>query len=196
MKAIFAAIAAFSVLSCIYALRTSVASNPSRSCSKIWSSRPPQRNSDGPVNNNDQQGGERDWKSGRIFNKKPQSNGRRRNDPWWMREEEMNNPRVLPVYKPWWVESVMVDDSWKVADLREEAIRRGLPSKGKKDELITILRESSELYDLSDSGFRAPNFIKLEGQRPTCYPEVYERDGAQALLSKKAFSNQQPPPGR
>ena len=27
---------------------------------------------------------------------------RRRNEPWWMRDEERNNPRILPPYEPWW----------------------------------------------------------------------------------------------
>jgi hypothetical protein len=70
------------------------------------------------------QSGEKDWKSGYVFNKHTQK--KRRNDPWWMREEESNNPRILPAYKPWWVtDNVIVDDSWKVADLRAEAAKRG-----------------------------------------------------------------------
>ena len=69
-------------------------------------------------------GGEKDWKSGYVFNKHTQK--KRRNDPWWMREEESNNPRILPAYKPWWVtENVIVDDTWKVAELRAEATKRG-----------------------------------------------------------------------
>jgi hypothetical protein len=116
--------------------------------------------------------GDRDWKSGYVFNKNQPK--KRRNDPWWMREEESNNPRqvyihkhsythtvefkymnicihrhsyiyvckylhinvltqsfihiyrVLPVYKPWWLtDNMIVDDSWKVADLKVEATRRG-----------------------------------------------------------------------
>ena len=43
-----------------------------------------------------------------------------------MREEESNNPRILPAYKPWWVsDNTVVDDTWKVADLRIEATKRG-----------------------------------------------------------------------
>jgi hypothetical protein len=35
--------------------------------------------------------------------------------------------RVLPVYKPWWLtDNIIVDDSWKVADLKVEATRRGI----------------------------------------------------------------------
>lgn len=41
------------------------------------------------------QGGEKDWKSGYVFNKHTQK--KRRNDPWWMREEESNNPRYTCV---------------------------------------------------------------------------------------------------
>jgi hypothetical protein len=70
--------------------------------------------------------GDKDWKSGYVFNKQTQK--KRRNDPWWMREEESNNPRILPAYKPWWVtDNVTVDETWKVADLRAEAIKRGMP---------------------------------------------------------------------
>lgn len=70
-------------------------------------------------------GGEKDWKSGYVFNKQTQK--KRRNDPWWMREEESNNPRILPAYKPWWVtDNVTVDETWKVADLKAEAIKRGV----------------------------------------------------------------------
>lgn len=45
------------------------------------------------------------WKSGyTLVNDKDRSNSRRlRNDPWWMREEEKNNPRILPEYKPSWL---------------------------------------------------------------------------------------------
>ena len=46
------------------------------------------------------------WKSGyNLVNDRGngRSNNRRlRNDPWWMQEEEKNNPRMLPEYKPTW----------------------------------------------------------------------------------------------
>ena len=71
-----------------------------------------------------QGGSDKDWKSGYVFNRNTQK--KRRNDPWWMREEESNNPRILPAYKPWWVtDNIVVDDTWKVADLRVEATKRG-----------------------------------------------------------------------
>ena len=78
----------------------------------------------GPPKGGAGQAGEKDWKSGYVFNKHTQK--KRRNDPWWMREEESNNPRILPAYKPWWVtDNVIVDDTWKVAELRVEAAKRG-----------------------------------------------------------------------
>lgn len=82
------------------------------------------RNKDPSPQGGGGQGGEKDWKSGYVFNKHTQK--KRRNDPWWMREEESNNPRILPAYKPWWVsDNTVVDDTWKVADLRAEATKRG-----------------------------------------------------------------------
>ena len=41
------------------------------------------------------------WKSGYVL-VNDRKNDRLRNDPWWMREEEKNNPRMLPEYKPFW----------------------------------------------------------------------------------------------
>lgn len=41
------------------------------------------------------------WKSGYVI-VNDRKNDRLRNDPWWMREEEKNNPRMLPEYKPFW----------------------------------------------------------------------------------------------
>lgn len=43
----------------------------------------------------------REWKSGKLFTRTPKS---RRIDPWWMRDEEKNNPRMLPLYRPWWTQ--------------------------------------------------------------------------------------------
>ena len=41
------------------------------------------------------------WKSGYVI-VNDRKNDRLRNDPWWMREEEKNNPRMLPEYMPFW----------------------------------------------------------------------------------------------
>jgi len=126
----------------------------------------------------------KDWRSGNdVFKgdkqqQQQQQPGRsRRNDPWWMREDEKTNPRVLPAYKPWWLEKVSVDDSWKVAELRKEAERRGMETAAgmKKAEILSALQESSATYDLSDNGFRAPFFkAHLPGELPSCWPDVYE----------------------
>ena len=105
---------------------------------------------------------EQEWKSGEVFKNNNQQNRRRRNDPWWMREEEKTNPRVLPPYKPWWAVSdeitpVSVIETMKVAELKEECEKLGLTPKGKKDELLHLLRETKALYDLSDANFRQVN---------------------------------------
>ena len=138
-------------------------------------------------------GGEKDWKSGYVFNKHTQK--KRRNDPWWMREEESNNPRILPAYKPWWVtDNVVVDDTWKVADLRAEAIKRGLDSKGKKEELLKLIIHSSSLHDLKDSGFRVPVYIECKpSDRPSCYPEIYEGAESATALRNKAMNTLKAP---
>jgi hypothetical protein len=188
------------------------------------------------------QSGEKDWKSGYVFNKHTQK--KRRNDPWWMREEESNNPRILPAYKPWWVtDNVIVDDSWKVADLRVEAAKRGkfifltkqvhltqlitvalsshpfyatfcfsdclitygglysielsitgLDSKGKKEELLKLIKDSSALRDLKDSGFRVPIYIECKpSDRPSCYPEIYEGAESATALRNKAMNSLKAP---
>ena len=138
-----------------------------------------------------------DWKSGQVF--KGQQPRSRRNDPWWMREEEKTNPRVLPIYKPWWLDNIFVDDSWKVADLRKEAARRGMTgtSAMKKDELVQVLRESSEAYDLSNKAFKPPVFIKAKVEElPSCYPEVYEGGEREIeLLRRNVFLNAVAPVG-
>jgi len=66
---------------------------------------------------------------------------------------------VLPPYKPWWavpeeITSTAVADTMKVAELKEECEKLGVSSKGKKDELLQLLRETKALYDLSDANFR------------------------------------------
>jgi len=107
-----------------------------------------------------------------------------------MREEEKTNPRVLPIYKPWWLDNVLVDDSWKVADLRKEAERRGMEAASlKKAELIEVLLKSSTDFDLSEKGFRPPVFHPHGSSAlPPCYPVVYEGgEEAVALLRSKAL---------
>lgn len=115
------------------------------------------------------------WKSGKVFGQNGERR-RRNNDPWWMREEEKNNPRIISQYKPWWMDrNPLVDRTWKVAELREEATRRNLDTSGSKSELIDKLVASSRMYDLSDSNFRVPTFVSSEEKAPSkCYPEHYE----------------------
>jgi len=134
----------------------------------------------------------KDWKSGAAL-RQPRS---RRNDPWWMREEEKTNPRVLPIYKPWWLDNCIVDESWKVPELRKEANRRGMSqaSTMKKAELIEALQKSSMEYDLSDKNFRSPEFRQRNSsQLPACYPEVYEGSSNIAKLRETFLSTSAPP---
>ncbi len=142
------------------------------------------------------------WQSGRVFNKKNGQRGgggRRRNDPWWMSDEESNNPRILPVYKPWWLASnVLVDSSWKVADLRKEAMQRvdengkvgAVAGKGGfgreeidkmgKAELVNLLVTMTKAYNLSNEGYstiafkNSPLVDGSEKPKPPCYPQIYE----------------------
>lgn len=163
--------------------------------SKPWS----RRESTAKSSNSNPKPGEKvvqDWKSGQVF-RQPRS---RRNDPWWMREEEKTNPRVLPIYKPWWLDNVFVDDSWKVADLRKEASRRGMldTSDMKKSDLLTELHRSSLAYDLSNKGFKPPAFRRLDSSAlPACYPEVYEGGSAAIeVLRENSFLNAAAPAAR
>ena len=140
------------------------------------------------------------WQSGKIFKKRngQRGGGRRRNDPWWMSDEERNNPRILPTYIPWWLESnVLVDSSWKVADLKIEALRRadengrvgavagrdgGYTSaeidKLSKTELVELLVSLTRKYDLSNEGYTTIQYfasVRQDGlEKPPCYPQVYE----------------------
>ena len=116
-----------------------------------------------------------------------------------MSDEERNNPRILPVYKPWWLSSnVLVDSSWKVDDLRKEAIRRmnengkvgavaGRGGYNKKDikemgkaELIDFLVSLTRAHELSSNGYTTIVFDESqetnwsERPQPPCYPQVYE----------------------
>eukprot|EP01041_Mallomonas_annulata_P003065 gene3065-6008_t len=143
-------------------------------------------------NNNSNQ--EKAWKSGKIFGK--ETRRPRGNEPWWMRDEEKNNPRVLPEYKPWWsAENPIVDSKLKLDELRHEAARRGLPTKGKKDELIHAIEISNRIYDLSDAGFISPSytFNDIENANtPSCYPDSYESPESIAALKAMAFQQQAP----
>lgn len=141
------------------------------------------------------------WQSGRVFNKKngQRGGGRRRNDPWWMSDEERNNPRILPVYKPWWLASnALVDSSWKIVDLRKEAMHRvdengkvgavaGKGGYGQKEidkmgksELVNLLASLTQAYTLSSEGYSTVVFNssqetgESDRSKPSCYPEVYE----------------------
>lgn len=100
--------------------------------------------------------------------------------PWWMSEEEKNNPRVLPAYKPHWLEkNTKVDNSWKVADLRVEATRRGLSSEGLKNELIDRINSFAASYSLDSDNFTAPKIRELSSDEDllyACYPQVYEKE--------------------
>jgi hypothetical protein len=122
--------------------------------------------------------GGRSWQSGKIFRDRPQ---RRRNDPWWMRDEEENNPRILPRYQPWWIGKVVdVDDSWKLPELKEEAKRRGLSAKGKKSELIAAINESSAILSMGDDGMVEGTFVDCKATNLSCYPVNYE-GGVEAM---------------
>jgi hypothetical protein len=145
--------------------------------------------------------GEREWRSGEAF--VAQRSRQRKNDPWWMREDEMTNPRVLPQYEPWWFAeldtvpagadggnlkgNIWVDDKWKLADLKLEAKRRGLVPAAKKELLISQLQESSRLHDLSDAGFIEAQVVPRSAfdESLSCFPEVYETTENYAALKLK-----------
>ena len=128
-----------------------------------------------------------------------------------MKEEESDNPRILPHYAPWWLNdsqiapsyvnggserskvghdddndvqtepkkllgNIWVDESWKVADLKEECNRRGIkPAGTKKQELIDQLRTSSKLYDLSDAGMSKAKVTPHSFDKDLpCFPHIYE----------------------
>jgi hypothetical protein len=116
------------------------------------------------------------WESGKIFTEdgkaKKKSNS---NIAWWMNRDEDNNPLLLPKYYPWWAEkNYLVDSSWKLNQLQEEAKRRGVPSDRKKQQLIDSINDTARKYDLSDEKFVAPTFKKpVIDSLPRCYPEVY-----------------------
>lgn len=125
------------------------------------------------------------WQSGYILADKRKENnnnsGRFRSDPWWMRDEEKNNPRIKPLYKPWWRTNIQqsnnnINNSWKVNDLRQEMLKRGFKADGLlKADLIQKLNESNKLYSLLDDNYTLPVFIPIpKHEINQCYPEVYE----------------------
>lgn len=149
--------------------------------------------------------GEREWRSGEAF--VAQRSRQRKNDPWWMHEDEMNNPRVLPALQTWWFAehgtpssdsdtnadggnvkgNVWVDNDWKLVDLKAEAKRRGLVPAAKKELLISQLQESSRLYDLSNAGFVEAQIVPRSAfdKSLSCFPEVYETPENYAALKLK-----------
>lgn len=118
------------------------------------------------------------WESGNIFTeeekKKKRSNS---NIAWWMNRDEDSNPLMLPKYIPWWIQkNFLVDSSWELKQLQEEAKRRGLSTEGGKKILIESINDLARKYDLSDDNFTEPIFKKPEvDSLPRCYPEVYNR---------------------
>ena len=122
---------------------------------------------------------EKAWQTGKIFTKNNAGNRRHeRKDAWWMREEEANNPRILPKYQPRWLESCHVDKTWKLADLKTEAMKRGLKTSGKKDELVARINAhapSMNVNMLSDKYFKGPSYFDFHQEnKPSCYPDMYE----------------------
>ena len=142
---------------------------------KSWETKNNNNNNNNNSNNSNNPEDIKAWQTGRIFNNNPAP--RRRNDPWWMREEEKNNPKLLAEYRPWWLDSnPIVDDSWKVNDLKAEANRRGIGGINglKKAELIQLLLVSSQASSLTDDNFTNPSYYKSDKPKPSCYPDIYE----------------------
>jgi hypothetical protein len=97
---------------------------------------------------------------------------------WWLTAGEFSNPKVAKPYNPWWLENnFLVNDSWKLPDLKREAKRRKLLTKGTKDELILRINESYHTYKLTDDNFTSPKFSSFDNQAiQSCYPQVYEKE--------------------
>ena len=129
------------------------------------------------------------WESGNTFvDLSTRSTGHKksswlRNEPWWMREDESRNPRLLSKYQPWWSKKYKpVDPSLTMAQLKTEANLRGLSTQGKKSELLERLQNEEKIYSLSDDNFVAPTFaINSDMDVGACYPEVYEKDAIHDL---------------
>lgn len=123
---------------------------------------------------------EESWKSGQkvFIDSNRQQNARKSKEPWWLSDQEKNNPFILPKYTAWWLEkNFEVDESWKVSDLQTEAKRRGLVVRGlKKAELIQIINLSYRRYSLTDDNFTTPRYVPVNSNAYRCYPEVYEKE--------------------
>lgn len=121
-------------------------------------------------------------KSGEIFLRKSAG---RRPLPWWMKDSERNHPRMLPQYKPWWLnpQNPIVNPSWTVPELRAEATRRGAHcSHWNKQQLLDWLTESSADYNLSEMNFKGPTFTNDDVTvTDKCYPEVYSQTNATSV---------------
>ena len=77
------------------------------------------------------------------------------------RDEEKENPRIRPSYRPWWLSIPRISPDWKVAELRDEMERRQLAHSGmKKAELLAALANSTKLYSLA--GFELKYFMIVE----------------------------------
>jgi hypothetical protein len=65
-----------------------------------------------------------------------------------------------------------VGDNVLVCELQ----RRQLPDNGNRKTLLARIKESNELYSLSDDSvcFRPPIILPMEGPAPPCFPETYE----------------------
>jgi hypothetical protein len=118
------------------------------------------------------------WKTGETLVRTQPNKARnsRRNDPWWMRDDESNNPAILPSYRPWWaIKYQPVEIGMKLNELRDIARGRGFSTEGSKNDLLQGLQQQEHLYSLLDSNFRAPEFSDtILSVSESCYPESYE----------------------
>lgn len=127
---------------------------------------------------------------GNLLNFDSLATGVRRNDPWWMKDDEKDNPGLIEPYRPWWIYNVFVNSTWEISELENEARRRGLSALGQKEELIRRLNTSSMLHRLTDDNFRAPIFVPVSAKDINeCYPDLYEggEDKMQMLRNKAKF---------
>ncbi len=110
------------------------------------------------------------------LNKSPsRANTENREVPWWMAEKEKNNPKILPLYRPWWLKkSVFLSDNVSDAQLMTECSRRGIANRTREDMLCSVAAWNKRCT-LSDKGYVTPTFEKENiSAIPTCYPEAYE----------------------
>lgn len=101
--------------------------------------------------------------------------------PWWMTEP--HHPRILPVYRPWWVQPCpTVTKSWSHEALQKEAKRRGVVATGSKEDLVERLNDLKRRYSLEEEGnWTSASLLSPLIPQHMCYPEHYE-DGT--LLGK------------